>query len=234
MSLGHGPRIVRNGLVFCLDAANQKSYPGSGTTWTDLISRTTVGTLTNGPTFDSANKGSILMDGVDQWVSLPSGLEGLYIDNSSMEIWIKQTSDKNTEYFKAGTPNIDGVDECALWYVSGTTTLRFIHFVDPYGSRSFVETTHSINMADSTWHQIVGTFSGNTTSGTSSLYLDGELVSSSSSIGNSSTMGAAGLSLGNSSYAFGGNFSIAKLYNKTLSAAEVRQNFNALRGRFGV
>ena len=69
MSLSRGPKIVTNGLVLYLDAANKKSYPGSGTTWTDLSGNNNTGTLTNGPTFDSNNGGSIVFDGTNDYVS---------------------------------------------------------------------------------------------------------------------------------------------------------------------
>ena len=63
MALNHSPSIVTNGLVLCLDAANTKSYPGSGTTWTDISGNGTSGTLTNGPVFNSANLGYFVFDG---------------------------------------------------------------------------------------------------------------------------------------------------------------------------
>ena len=69
MSLTVYQPIVTDGLVICLDAANTKSYPGSGTTWTDTIGGN-VGTLTNGPTFNSANAGYIAFDGTDDYLSL--------------------------------------------------------------------------------------------------------------------------------------------------------------------
>ena len=59
MGLVHSPRIVTDGLVLALDAGNTKSYPGSGTTWTDLSRIRANGTLTNGPTFSSNNGGTL-------------------------------------------------------------------------------------------------------------------------------------------------------------------------------
>jgi hypothetical protein len=64
-----GPNIVTDGLVLYLDAANQKSYPGTGTTWNDLSGNGNNGTLVNGPTFNSDNNGSIVFDGVDDYVN---------------------------------------------------------------------------------------------------------------------------------------------------------------------
>ena len=67
MALSHSPSIVTNGLVLCLDAANSKSYPGSGTTWTDLSGRGNNGTLVNGVGYNSGNLGSLVFDGVDDY-----------------------------------------------------------------------------------------------------------------------------------------------------------------------
>ena len=72
MGLAHSPRIVTDGLVLCLDAASKRSYPGAGTTWTDLKGGNN-GTLTNGPTFDADNGGSIVFDGSDDYVNCGNG-----------------------------------------------------------------------------------------------------------------------------------------------------------------
>ena len=68
MAFIHSPKLVTNGLVLCLDAANKLSYPGSGTTWYDLSGNANNGTLTNGPTFNSANSGSIVFDYIDDYI----------------------------------------------------------------------------------------------------------------------------------------------------------------------
>ena len=69
MSLGHGATIVRDGLVLYLDAANEKSYPGSGTTWYDLSGNGNDVTLINNPTYSTNNNGSFIFDGVDEYLS---------------------------------------------------------------------------------------------------------------------------------------------------------------------
>ena len=68
MTLQHSPRIITDGLVLCLDAANKLSYPGSGDVWTDLAGSNN-GALTNGPTFSSANGGNINFDGTNDYCS---------------------------------------------------------------------------------------------------------------------------------------------------------------------
>ena len=71
MAFIHSPKIITDGLVLALDAGNTKSYPGSGTVWTDLSGNNNTGTLTNGPTFNAANGGSIVFDGTNDYVTLP-------------------------------------------------------------------------------------------------------------------------------------------------------------------
>ena len=61
MGLSHSPNIVTDGLVLCLDAANPRSYPGSGTSWLDLSGQGNNGTL-NGPTFSNDNSGFLVFD----------------------------------------------------------------------------------------------------------------------------------------------------------------------------
>ena len=80
MALHHSPRVVTDGLVLCLDAASRESYPGSGTVWTDLAGSNN-GTLTNGPTFNSANGGSIVFDWSNDHI-----LGTLQLINSSVTI----------------------------------------------------------------------------------------------------------------------------------------------------
>ena len=80
--------IITNGLVLALDAANKKSYPGSGTVWSDLSGNANTGTLTNGPTFDSSNNGSIDFDGTDDFVEC-SKISSTNFTNS---VWMKVDS----------------------------------------------------------------------------------------------------------------------------------------------
>ena len=91
MELTHGIKpIVTSGLVLCLDAGNIKSYPGIGTAWTDLSGRGGIGTLTNGPTYNSANGGSFSFDGIDDFVSSVSNLT--LANNFSVSLWLRSTN----------------------------------------------------------------------------------------------------------------------------------------------
>ena len=67
MAINAGPKIVEDGLVFCVDAANKRSYPGAGTTWTDLTANKNNMTLYNSPTFTTENGGAVVFDGTDDY-----------------------------------------------------------------------------------------------------------------------------------------------------------------------
>jgi hypothetical protein len=85
-----GPGIVTDGLVLSLDAANKKSYPGSGTAWTDLSGAGKSGTLTNGPVFSSDNVGIIDFDGSNDYIQLQSDGTGTFNNQIfSLGMWFK-------------------------------------------------------------------------------------------------------------------------------------------------
>lgn len=92
MGINHQGPIVTDGLVLCLDAANPKSYPGSGTAWMDLSGNGNNGTLTNGPTYNSGNKGSIVFDGVNDYVRTNYQLQQLTFNQFSVSSWCNSSN----------------------------------------------------------------------------------------------------------------------------------------------
>ena len=95
MAFQYSPKIITDGLVLALDAANPKSYPDSGTAWDNLVNRTT-GSLQNGATFDSNNFGSIVFDGVNDYVFLGNNTEYQITGSLTLEAWIKCNSDRKS------------------------------------------------------------------------------------------------------------------------------------------
>ena len=89
------PSIVTNGLVLCLDAGNQLSYPGTGTTWNDLSRNGNDGTLTNGPVFNSG--GSMVFDGVNDYIAISDSLQQLQFSTGAFTLsaWIYPAANKN-------------------------------------------------------------------------------------------------------------------------------------------
>lgn len=228
MALGHGTSIVRDGLVLHLDAANKKSYPATGTVWTDLSGNVNLGTLTNGPTYSSTNSGSIAFDGVDDNVTFSKTWGDVKGSNWSgyitMEGFLKTpTSPTNSAlgYFGFSSPS-------AYFKIMNTSYL----FSDAYSSAAVrVITKLSENTSyNGNWIHVCVVYDG-----TIKTYSNGSLLYTSTPF-TLADISALNFSIGAGMgyYNLQGDVSSVKLYNRALTAAEVSQNFNALRGRFGV
>ena len=217
MSIHYSPTTVTSGLVLCLDAGNAKSYPGSGTVWTDLSGNGNTGTLINGPTYNSANGGSIVFDGVNDIVSI-----GDVATLRTLLITI-------TCFFKTNSTSAYQV-----FYTKSNGTFGF--FGGLYAGKLFIQSdsgyTESGNVIpDLNWHYAALTYDGTQ----AKTYLDGIL-------GQTKTLGPANIltapayisTYNGTGSPFHGNISSVSIYNRALSAAEILTNFNALRGRYGV
>jgi uncharacterized delta-60 repeat protein len=106
LAIHYNSKISTDGLVLCLDAANSKSYPGSGTTWTDLSGNGNNGTLTNGPTYNSSNLGSLSFDGIDDYSTLTSNYT--LSAGWTLSFWgnpiFDSTVSTNTVFYSASNP----------------------------------------------------------------------------------------------------------------------------------
>ena len=235
MGLNHSPRIVTNGLVLCLDAGNRKSYPGSGTTWTDLSGNGNNGTLTNGPTFSGGNGGYFSFDGTDDHVTAPASFS---LSNTSVSIWVYLDSTINWasrfDIFSTNiAPNTNG--RFVLYRESPTILSLFTIFPS-----SNIGTVVQIDNADTLftgkWKNVVITGLTVSTNTTLNVYIDGAFygtlnVAEAATAVNSSCYFMRNQ---NGSYPTKGRLGICSVYNRALSAAEIQQNFNALRGRYGI
>jgi len=230
MAFNRGPKIVTNGLVLALDAASKNSYPGSGTTWTDLSGNNNNATLVNGPTFDSGNGGSIFTDGTNDYISSP--YFGNTTDSFTFAAWFK-----NDNYSEAKSPLARGRDGSgAGWSIaiglntSGTSLSAIV--TTSGGTTQFTATSTSI-LALNTWYYLTGVW----TAGVSIRhYVNGVLeatTNTSSTNLRTSTDGWGIGSLSTTSFTSGYN-AIAQVYNRVLSADEIAQNYNAQKSRFNL
>jgi len=225
MSVYGGPKLITSGLVLDLDAANAKSYPGSGTTWSDLSGNGNNGTLTNGPTFDANNAGSIVFDGVNDYIDGPL-ISSQFTGDMTAEAWIKLTNSSSDYVRIIGTGAAVGNRTFGLWYDTGNKLLW-----QRYGGGDPSIYPNTPTMTTNTWCHTVAT-----TSGTShALYLNGVSIGTGSGTGPWAASGSTiTVGYGTIHTYHKGNISNVKLYNRGLSATEVLQNFNALRGRYGI
>ena len=218
MSLFHSPSLVTSGLVLCLDAGNAKSYPGSGTTWTDLSGNGNTGTLTNGPTYSSANGGSIVFDGVNDYVGLTAGLLSGTGDFTVSQ-WIQSSSIGSGIHAFGNYP----AGNLQMFFASSAVGM-WLGNSSAYAN----EATHYT----ASWVMFTCLRSGTVTQ----VYKNETLIQTGSS---DSTIGGTGAAFrlgGNTNNVewYTGKIGTTNVYNRALSAAEVKQNFNALRGRYGV
>ena len=226
MSAAAGPDAIESGLVFCLDAGNRASYTGSGTAWNELSNNMSA-ELVNSPTFNSQNNGFFQFVS-DDYARIPNNTL-LDTQTPSVEVWIKTNATTQLGFwFEKGTVN----SQYSLFQSNGTLIWR----QNVGGSLIDLTITTSNFINTSSWYQVVGTF----TSGRRRLYINGNLVNSDAQAGTISTnsggmsIGAYGGFSGARGYYYNGNLAICRVYNKELTSTEVLQNYNAIKGRFGI
>lgn len=216
MSLSHSPRIVNSGLTLYLDSNNRKSYPGSGTTWANLSSNTNSLTLVNSPTF-SANGVFSFNAGSNQYATTSNNV--LNSTAYTKCAWFQ------TQNLSATNNIISGNNGQHAFWLAGGNKLNSGH----NGGWSTVQS--NTTLVTNQWYFGVVTF--NTTTGWA-LYLNGLLeVTNASTTTFTGTGDVLVAAYGNSNL-FQGQINGVFIYNRVLTAQEIQQNFNALRGRYGI
>jgi hypothetical protein len=216
--------IVTNGLRFNLDAGKTASYPGTGTTWTDLSGNGNHGTLAGAtqPVYSSDNGGSFVFNGSTSNVNLNKNASaiGIYDNSYTADAWVYPTdlSGDRGMFGDEVSANRQGLH---LIFRGGT-----IH-QGHYGSDANIG-----SVTTNSWWHIVFTFDKAT--GATKIYKNGVDQGNSGTIG--SYIGTSNIHLGqaygNSGY-FQGKGAVYKMYDRVLSSAEVTTNYNALKNRFG-
>jgi hypothetical protein len=237
MGISYNPAIVTSGLVLCLDAANPKSYPGSGTTWTDLSGRGNNGTLVNGVGYNSSNLGSLSFDGVNDYSNLPS--ISSTNDGFSIALWINSS---RWALPSCPCPNTSGIIDWStgFWnYVSIFSNTSGPFFVIYNQSTSPVGVSLSFNAPSlNTWYYLVATFGPSGVGNFLRTYRNGILQNSGSLSGQGGVFTiTASPSLGAYNRHCGmcyqqANIPQVSIYNRALTASEIQQNFNATKSRF--
>jgi hypothetical protein len=236
MALAHSPKIVTSGLVLCLDAANAKSYPGSGTTWTDLSGLGNTGTLTNSPSYSSGNLGSLIFDNVASKIVLVSDSSIIKPASVTVSAWVFMSVYNPLSDFDGQFPTIAW--KC-FGNITGTQASYGLSLTTGGVPRFTVAPTALLSataLSLGVWTNVVGTYS---VGGSMVLYRNGSIDNSTTgpaTISHSTQQFSIGSRVFNGAYQYpwNGNIAQVSIYNRALSAAEIRQNFNALRGRYGI
>jgi uncharacterized protein (TIGR02145 family) len=227
-NLGSSGPIITSGLVLHLDAGNTSSYPGSGTTWTDLSGNNNHGTLINGPTYSSTNSGSIVLDGSNDYIDF---------GNSASLRAIGGTTNITVSGWAYYTAYGGGGQSYSVITVKGAPwTWLLENYLDTFRFRIVAGgadvsvgdvSTHQLNV----WYNVVGTYDGSNMR----LYINGVLkntVPQTGTLATNSETAKIGTWQG-TDYNLTGRVSNVSIYNRVLTAAEVLENYNALRPRFG-
>ena len=232
MGIDYNNIIVSDGLSVYLDAANARSYSGSGITVNGLVGGI-GGTLVNGIGFSSQNNGSFFYDGSDDYLRLPANF--FNPDSGTpftVSVWFKTgTSGMIFGQENGATPGT-GSGWVPAIYVDTNGKLRTSCF---YGGNT-AQSVSTISVNDNLWHQIIVTFE----SSSQKSYLDGILFNTISKkhqnysvtyyyyLGSGKNTGWP--NAGNMTLS--GNISNFMFYNRALSAQEILQNYNATKGRY--
>ena len=226
--------IVRTNLQLYLDADIYSSYVGSGTTWTDLSGNSNNATLQNSPTFISTEPKNITFNGSNQYATVTIN-SGLRVANITQEVWVflSTTSDQVFIGCQYGTSSNNSF---AIWVQSGA----FAFGVNTGGN--FYYSTIS-TVSTGVWYHLTHTYNGTT----QLFYINGVLAAThnSAASGNitydtNNTLLALAADWNGSGYNTGatgyvnGKMPVVRIYNTALSAAEVLQNYNSTKFRFGL
>jgi hypothetical protein len=226
-TVGGGVNIVTNGLVLYLDASNTKSYVSGSTTWNDVSRSGNNGTLTNGPTFNSSNGGSIVFDGSNQYIKPPNSTT-LQLTNFTLSSWVR-INVQNINQYIIDTSTNGGSGFGYSYRIKADNKIRFW----AYDANNALDSTTTIS--PNIWYNILVTY--NNTSKIQSIYINGVFNVSNTHTNTFVVSTVTNLQIGGSLVLGGyinGNIAQTSIYNRNLSASEVLQNYNAIKSRFGL
>ena len=230
MAISYNPRIVTDGLVLCLDAGNPKSYPGTGTTWNDLSGLGNDGTLINSPGYTSTNGGGIAFDGTNDRGTFTTPITST--SNQTYEIWTNAIASASAALgygYLLHTNNANSTTGNSYMNIGIRPTQQyFAAFNGAHDTMELGVTANTSNII-----QIVLTWDGST----QRAYANGISKNSKALTGtpqNFSTTTSFGDDKLTTFRMIQGNIYSIKIYSRALTASEIQQNFNALRGRYGI
>ena len=225
MGLGHSPAIVSEGLVFYFDPINTRSYAGTGLTGYNLIDTSINGSFLNGPVYDTANKGSIYFDGVDDYIDFGSSTIFKLLDNFTLSAWVKSSVYGDRAILGNFGPSTD----YSGFNLNIQPSNKFAFLTGSAATATYLYSNDTFAL--NTWYHLTAVRQN----GTNYLYVNG--------VGQSSTNTQV-VKYSNQNFYFAkwysnltgfyhnGQIASASFYNKALSSTEILQNYNATKKRF--
>lgn len=224
MSTYYSPKVVTDGMVLCLDAANNKSYVGSGTSWVDISSSGPTGTLVNSPTFTSSFGGNFVFNGSTQYASVSNVYNFATSNQFSAFVWAKSTP--------------------STWNENGFLVSRRDQFIF-HPSAGNRDINYYLN-TNAGWQAlsyapsditVFGMYAMTYYGGNFRIFFNGALVSSATNFGTTLTSDTGVIEIGKDDTLaryMNGSVASVYLYNRMLSDAEVLQNYTATKARFNL
>ena len=239
MGISAGPNGVSDGLVFQLDPGSYRSYSRSGIAATGLVG--SIGaTFVNGTGFSSNNSGSFFFDGTNDYINIPSptNLLSFGTNNFTISLWLYPTYVYSGSgfYYQTILSNYTSYQSDFISYLHvvlfNSDFYKFYDFISILDSTGNYISGFGISLSINQWSNVVFTKDGTTFSG----YKNG-IGSTSVTKTGVNYSGSRNTKIGggvSSTQTLSGNMSDVKLYNRALSASEVLQNFNSMRGRYNI
>ena len=216
---GHAaPNIVKDGLVFYIDAMNLRTWSGPDSSTVNSLIGSATGSIDNDTSGSFGNNNSFTFDGVDDKISIPP--DPLATENRTaftISAWVKRANTSNGIIFNNGSLYYFG------WYFYGTSFRVYLYNIQI----TIFEQQSDLGLDNTNWNNIAMVM--DTGNSIEKMYVNGILKYSDTSPRNYKD-NTNPLFIGE----FNGDIGPTKMYSKALSAAEVKQNYNALKGRFGL
>lgn len=229
---GVAPPVITSSILLHLDAGNPSSYPGSGTTWTDLTGNARNATLVNSPTYTSANGGYFsFLDTSFQHATIPGFGD---VPQWTIEAWTRVTTSLSGKITAIFCNQFNGATKLNFSLGTNQAPTSYNLCVGFYNGQW--RTTTGFAPTLNIWFQYVGTYDGSIIN----QYVNGSLSTTATFNGNPQSGGELRIArrwddVANSATNFyGGDIAVVRLYNRALSGTEVLQNFNANKTRFGL
>jgi len=230
MGIAYNTSIVSDGLVFALDAANSRCYSGSGITVNGLISGT-GGTLVNGVGFTSSNNGSFIFDGTNDYVDC-----GNFLDNPTnftVVAWQKTSAITNVQMIVAKLVNYSSGAGWAMFVRGDIPTQGLSILLQTDGSRWIIYYCSKL-INDNVWHHVAVVITNKVAT---ALFVDGISYSILNGGGGPITTISNSINVRiardeANEFIFNGNISQVQLFDRALTAQEIRQNYNATKKRY--
>ena len=238
MSFNFSPKAITNDLIFYVDAANPSSYPGTGTAWFDISRSRISGSLINGPTFNSANLGSIVFDGTNDYVELINDSRTQFTNKSqaTIEAWVNASSFSGTgnrfiysQFFSGGNTS------CGIFInTSGKLVFGYRDTVQQTGG-SLKTLTSNTTLLTNTIYHVAATFEAGVVT---RVYINGTLDNNTVQNNNIASVNPDFIRIArlftDGVDFFNGRIYSVKAYFRALTPSEILQNYNATKGRYGL